>query len=107
MPTYLVANRVPPGFTPSAEGFAAWNAWFERLGDHLVDRGNPAFTAISVGACETDTALGGYTLITAESLDAATALVADHPLVSRGGGLEVAELTVLNQGRSLVGEQPA
>jgi hypothetical protein len=33
MPAYLITNRVPDGFTPSAEAFAAWTAWFESLGD--------------------------------------------------------------------------
>jgi hypothetical protein len=104
MPTYLITNRVPEGFTGSAEAFAAWTAWFERLGDHLADRGNPAFTRTAAGNCGPGTVLGGYTLITAGSLHAAAALAADHPLISRGGGVEVAELTLLNQGRHPITE---
>ena len=45
--------------------------------------------------------LGGYTLITANDLDAAAGLVADHPLMTRGGGVEVAELTLINEGTRL------
>ena len=33
MPTYLITNRVPDGFTPSPQAFAAWTAWFDSLGD--------------------------------------------------------------------------
>ena len=99
MPTYLITNRLPHGFTGSPEAFAAWTAWFERLGDHLADRGNPAFTRTTVGNRGPGTVLGGYTLVTAESLDEAAALAADHPLISRGGGVEIAELTLLNKGR--------
>lgn len=35
--------------------------------------------------------LGGCTLITAGSLDDAVELVVDHPLVGRGGALQVSE----------------
>jgi hypothetical protein len=48
MPTYLITNRVAGGFTGPAGAFAAWTAWFERLGSNLADRGNPAFTRTAV-----------------------------------------------------------
>lgn len=102
MPTYLITNRVPRDFRASAEAFAAWSAWFEKLGESLADRGNPAFKATSVGNCETGTALGGYTLVTADNFEAAVALAQDHPLLTRGGGVEIAELTLLNRGRHLI-----
>lgn len=102
MPTYLITNRLPEGFTGSAEALGAWTAWFEGLGDHLADRGNPAFTRTTAGNAGPGTMLGGYTLITADSLDEAAALAADHPLLSRGGGVEIAELTLLNKGRHLI-----
>lgn len=31
MRIYLVTNRVSDGFTPGAEAFAAWAAWFDGL----------------------------------------------------------------------------
>ena len=65
MPTYLITNRVPDGFTPSPEAFAAWTAWFDSLGDVVADRGNPAFASTTAGNCGPGTTLGGYTLITA------------------------------------------
>jgi uncharacterized protein YndB with AHSA1/START domain len=99
MPTYLITNRLPEGFTGSAEALAAWTAWFEGLGDHLADRGDPAFTRTAVGNCGLGTVLGGYTLVTAEGIAEAASLAADHPLLSRGGGVEIAELTALNMGR--------
>jgi uncharacterized protein YndB with AHSA1/START domain len=102
VPTYLVTNRVPEDFRPSADAFAAWTAWFERLGESLVDRGNPAFEAVSVGNCGSGTALGGYTLVVADDLEAAVARAQDHPLLARGGGVEIAELTMLNEGRHLI-----
>jgi hypothetical protein len=105
MPTYLITNRVPEDFTGSPEAFAAWTAWFEKLGPNLEDRGNPAFARAAVGNCGTGTVLGGYTLITADSLETAVALAEAHPLVTRGGGVEVGELTLLNKGRQLIADE--
>ncbi len=34
---------------------------------------------------------GGYSLISADDLDAATGLVKNHPFVGRGGSLQVSE----------------
>lgn len=97
MSVYLITNRVPDGFAPGAEAFAAWAARFDRLGDAVADRGNPAFASTAAGNSGAGTTLGGYTLVTAASLDGALGLVADHPLLARGGGVEVAELTLFNE----------
>lgn len=101
MPTFLIVNRMPEDFTAGPAAFAAWTAWFERLGEHLADRGNPAFTATALG---NPGALGGYTLITADDLDGAIALAKEHPLVAGGGGVEIGELTMINDGRVLADE---
>jgi uncharacterized protein YndB with AHSA1/START domain len=101
MPIYLITNRVPDGFTPGPEASAAWTAWFDRLGDAVADRGSPAFAGTAAGHFGAGTTLGGYTLVTAASLDDALGLVADHPLLTRGGGVEVAELTLMNEGAGL------
>ena len=98
MPIYLVTNRVSDGFTPGAEAFAAWAAWFDGLGDAVADRGHPAFASTVAGNAGAGTALGGYTLVMVGSLDDALGLVADHPLLACGGGVEVAELTVISEG---------
>jgi hypothetical protein len=98
MATYLIVNRPPKGYMPSAEARAAWTAWFGRLGENLADRGNPAFATRTLGNCGADTALGGYTLVTADSLEAAVALARECPVLEQGGGVEVGELTILNRG---------
>jgi hypothetical protein len=40
-----------------------------------------------------DTTLGGYSLIRAGSLDAASALARGCPVLTAGGGVEICELT--------------
>jgi hypothetical protein len=92
MPTYVIVNRAPSGYTGSAEAAAAWAAWFEHLGTNLVDPGNAAFVRATLGNCGSDTALGGYTLVTANDLDAAAALAKGCPIREEGGGVEVGEL---------------
>jgi hypothetical protein len=104
MPTYLITNRAPASFHPGPEAFAAWTAWFEHLGSHLEDRGNPASKCTALGNCGPDTSLGGYTLIRADNLEAAVALAQAHPLMTRGGGVEIGELTLINEGRQLIAE---
>jgi hypothetical protein len=102
MPRFLIANRAPKGYRGSAQSFAAWNAWFERLGDSLLDRGNPVLDErSSLGNCGGDTELGGYTLITADDLEAATALAMGCPVLEEGGEVEIGKLTIVNEGRHL------
>src|SRR5438128_1992356 len=60
VPKYLITNRAPENFTPSPGAFAAWTDWFEDLGAHLEDRGNPVFKRTSLGNCGPETVLGGY-----------------------------------------------
>lgn len=93
MPTFVLSHRHPQGYTGTADVPAAWIAWFESMGAHVVDLGNPVFERTTVGNCGPDTDLGGYTLITADDLDAAVALTKGNPLLQAGGGVEVGELT--------------
>jgi hypothetical protein len=100
MYTYVFVYRTPKNYTGgSGDAMAAWNAWFEQLGANLVDRGNPVFTSSTLGECGGGT-LGGYSLVTADDLDEAVALAKGCPFLSEGGGVEVGELTLLNEGRA-------
>jgi hypothetical protein len=64
MPTYLITNRLPGGFAGSADAFAARTAWFERPGDNLAGRSDPAFMRTTVGNCGPGTVLDESTLVT-------------------------------------------
>jgi hypothetical protein len=97
VPTYVIVNRAPTDYAGSAEAAEAWAAWFGSLGSSLVDRGNPVFARHTLGD-RTGTELGGYTLVTAENLDAAVALAQECPMLAEGGAVEVGELTLRNRG---------
>ena len=65
-----------------AAGMAAWQAWQEKTGSAVTDLGAPLdkSTTVSEGVATTGkTSITGYTLLEAESLDSAVALMEDHP----------------------------
>jgi hypothetical protein len=82
-----------------AEGqkvMAAWMAWFGGMGDAVVDGGNPISGSKSVasnGAVSDGAASGltGYSVLKADSLDAAAKLAKGCPHLAAGGTVEVYE----------------
>ena len=75
---------------------AAWGAWYEGLGQAVVDGGNPFGPSTSVAADGTVSqgappALSGYTVISADSLDAATEQAKSCPIRASGGRADVYE----------------
>jgi hypothetical protein len=93
MTAYLFTFRPPGGYSATASSFDDWARWQLQLGARLKDRGNPAFTATTLGASVAETTLGGYSVIRAVSLDEAVALAGGCPTLGAGGAVEVAELT--------------
>jgi hypothetical protein len=77
----------------------AWGAWFESLGDRLVDGGNPtgpvAKTITSDGAV-VDGPDGkmatGYSILKAENLDSAIASAKESPMLDGGGNITLYEI---------------
>ena len=75
---------------------AAWMSWFAALGDGVVDGGNPfgaSTTIASNGGVTTGgaAALTGYSILSADSLDAATKLAGGCPQLASGGTVDVYE----------------
>jgi len=73
---------------------AAFMAWASKTGGALVDPGaplGPAKVVSSNGVIDgvAEGPSGGYSIIEADDLDSAVALVTDHPFVGRGGALQV------------------
>jgi hypothetical protein len=70
---------------------AAWGDWFTKNDDVIADRGS-AFGGVSgVGATLPATGVTGYTVIEAESADAAGSLIKDHPHLAANGRIEIHE----------------
>lgn len=73
----------------------AWGAWFGKLGSAIVDPGNPFAGSTSVGANgsggEVASQLTGYSVIQADSLDAASTLAEGCPVFNGGGSVDVYE----------------
>jgi hypothetical protein len=96
MTTFLFSYRMPKAYVPGRpDAVAAWTAWFEEMGSSVKDRGNPVFESASLGNCGDDTSLGGYSIVTAEDLDAALVLAKDCPALREGAGIEVGVITEL------------
>ncbi len=100
MAKYLLAfhgGSMPEDPDENARAMDAWVVWYTSLGAGLLDPGNPIGQAAYVGPDGTVSAGGGanpvsgYTLIEAESLDAAVAAAQRNPLLAGGGSIEVAE----------------
>ena len=98
MPTFLITYQgggPPPASAEAREQMmAAFQAWAASVGSGMIDPGAPlgASKAVSSdGVTDGSGGPGGYTLLSADSLDDAVDLVRSHPFVSRGGTLVVSE----------------
>lgn len=87
------------GTTPEeqAENMGRWMAWFGGIGPQLVDQGLPIVAAKSVAAdgSATDADLagmvGGYSIVSAATMEEAIALARGCPVLAGGGSVEVGQ----------------
>ncbi len=77
---------------------ASWTSWLQSLGDRLVDQGNPFTPMVKSihlsGMVEDgpiDCGVTGYSIIKADSLDAAVALARGCPVLQDGAEISVYE----------------
>lgn len=96
MITYLGGN--PPASPEEGKRhFEAYKQWLQSLGDAVVSPANPLKDTRTVhpdGSVTEggSTAMSGYTIVAADSLDAALAMARSCPFLEIGGSLEVSEL---------------
>ena len=73
----------------------AWTNWFGTLGDALVDGGNPISQAKAISPdgslMDATSAPSGYSILKADSLDAAVALAKGCPVLAGGASVLVSE----------------
>lgn len=75
----LMAESSPEA---AQEGMKAWMQWADRAGDALVDLGTPLGAGkevTSTGVADTESTVGGYSVLQAENMDGALALLEGHP----------------------------
>ncbi len=100
MANYLLAYHgggMPETEEARGQVMAAWGKWFQDLGPALVDGGNPIghTSTIAPNGAVTEgggaNPVSGYSVIKADSLDAAVRLAKGCPLLHDGGSIEVGE----------------
>jgi hypothetical protein len=99
MTNYVLVYKgggVPATEEEQQQVMAAWGAWYEKLGQALADGGNPFGPSRSIAADGTvsdggASGLTGYTILQADSLDAAAELGRSCPIIDSGGTVEVYE----------------
>jgi hypothetical protein len=73
---------------------AAFGNWVGQAGKAIVDPGAPVMmvTQVSSGSPTGAVEIGGYSIIEAESPEAAKSVLESHPYVARGGTLQVNQI---------------
>ena len=76
-----------------------WMAWFESLGDAVVQMGSPfgASGAVASDGSVSDSRAGltGYSIVEADGVNEAAQLVSKCPIFSDGGSMEVYEALMM------------
>ncbi|HWU86021.1 MAG TPA: YciI family protein [Kofleriaceae bacterium] len=80
-------------------GMEAWMAWSQKAGKAIVDLGAPVGNSAKVAggtATDSKSEIGGFSILQAESRDALTALLKEHPHFKMPGAtIEVHEFLPL------------
>jgi hypothetical protein len=93
---YLGDNQ-PPSREEAEQHYARYREWLSSLGASAVSPANPFKDTRSVSSDRTvtngsATSMSGYTIVEADSMDAALSMAKACPFLDIGGSLEVSEL---------------
>jgi hypothetical protein len=93
--TYHGEGGMPTSAEETATVMAAWGAWFGKLGEAVVDPGNPTSRSRAISpdgsVMDATSAPTGYTVIRADNLDAAVELSKGCPVLASGQVVLVSE----------------
>jgi len=100
MPQYLIVylgGNQPSSPEEGRQHFAKYMQWLSSLGDNAISPANPLKSTCTVNPDGSVTAGGkttmsGYTIVSAESMNAALVMAKECPFLEVGGSLEVSEL---------------
>ena len=100
MSNYVIAyhgGKKPETPEEGAKHMEKWKAWVDGLGDAVVNPGTPLGKSktVSSGSVSDDggsNPMSGFSIVTADSMDAALEMAKKCPFLEFGGTLEVAEV---------------
>ena len=100
MPDFIFVyhgGKPPADEAAQAKTMAAWGKWMEDNGPSLVNPGNPvgmSKTVSSSGVADNGgpNPVSGYTIVKADSIEAACEIAKTNPIHDDGGNVEVAEI---------------
>ena len=100
MSDYIIAyhgGKKPESPEEGAKHMAKWKAWVGGLGDTVVNPGTPLGNSriVSSGGVSDDggsNPMSGFSVVKADSMDAALEMAKACPFLETGGTLEVAEM---------------
>ncbi len=103
MPDFMFVYHgggMPETEAEQAAAMARWGEWMETNGPSLKDPGNPVGMSKTVSADGVadnggSNPTSGYTIVTADSMDAALEMAKTNPMIADGGSVEVAEIHVI------------
>lgn len=95
MSSFILTFRGVTDRTLSEAEGNAWMAWFGELGSAIVDPGSRVGATSTLGAAPSATAVTGYTIISADDLEAAVVIAKGCPGLAQGGAVEVGELVAM------------
>ncbi|MBF9042084.1 hypothetical protein HKCCE4037_02005 [Rhodobacterales bacterium HKCCE4037] len=86
----------PPPPEEQEAAMAAWGAWMDKIGPAIVDAGEPVGKSMKVGSDgvsdKVENPAYGWTIVQADTMEAACALAEGNPMIADGGHVEVAEI---------------
>ena len=101
MKNFVVIYHAPASFMEQAqnaspeemqEGMKAWHEWAAKCGEALVDFGAPLVGGQKLstsGSSSSDKGVLGYSILQAEDMDGAKALLQSHPHLQWTAGCEI------------------
>ena len=100
MPDFIFAyhgGKMPDTPEEGEKVMAAWNDWYQGMGDHLVHGGGPvgkSSTVSSKGVTQDGGAnpLSGFTIVKAKDHGEADKMAKGCPILDAGGSVEVAPI---------------
>lgn len=92
MPNYVFTYRQPKEQPLNLDAASEWFAWFEEIGEHIVEPGSAVSTSRQLGNVDGGQRVSGFTVISARDLDHAAELAHGCPAIRQGFGVEVGEL---------------